>query len=299
VIARRGVLAGLAALAAQRGWTQGDPIAGLVDQVSRDALTEMVYGLAAFPTRFTEHPDFPRVEAWVEEVMARQGDVTRFAFQMPSGKTRHNFMLGDATDPRGVVLIGAHYDSSSEDAMTAAPGANDNATGMAAMLEAYRILSGAGLNKGVLAVAFAGEEQGFFGSAALAETARADVWPIEMMVNLDMLGWRPPNPQDPMIVEYDMGNRVPGNDDAARAFGLMMAEVAAEYTTLNTAHTDIWGSDYMPFEAAGFPVMGLYDGGVADPRYATSRDTPDVIDFDRLEQATRMVIAGVARFGGL
>ena len=45
--------------------------------------------------------------------------------------------------------------------------------------------------------------------------------------------------------------------------------------------------------------MGLYDGGVEDPRYGTSRDIPDVIDFDRLEQATRMVIAGVARFGGL
>ncbi|MEX3014364.1 M28 family metallopeptidase [Gymnodinialimonas hymeniacidonis] len=296
---RRMVLAGAAALAARPGWAQGDPIAALVDQVSQEVLVNTVYGLTSFPTRFTDHPQFPVVEEWVHDVMALQGDVTRFGFQMPSGKTRHNFILGDASDTRGVILIGAHYDSASEDSMNNAPGANDNATGMAAMLEAYRILSGAGLNKSVVAMAFAGEEQGFYGSAAIAEFARAEGWPIEMMINLDMLGWRPPNPAMPMIVEYDMGNAVAGNDAASASFGQMMAEVAADYTTLNTSHTDIWASDYMPFEATGFPAMGLYDGGVDDPRYGTSRDIPDVLDFGRLQQATRMVIAGVARYCGL
>ncbi len=296
---RRMVLAGAAALAARPGWTQSDPIAALVDQVAREALVDTVHGLTAFPTRFTEHPQFPVVEAWVHDLMASQGDVTRFAFEMPSGKTRHNFILGDASDTRGVILIGAHFDSASEISMTSAPGANDNATGMAAMLEAYRILSGAGLDKSVAAVAFAGEEQGFFGSQSVAEFARAEGWPIEMMINLDMLGWRPPNPAMPMIVEYDMGNVVPGNDAASAAFGQMMAAMAAQYTTLNTTHTDIWASDYMPFEAAGFPAMGLYDGGVEDPRYGTSRDTPDALDFARLEQATRLVIASVARYCGL
>ncbi len=296
---RRALLAGAAAFAARPAWAQTDAIEALVDQVSPEILLNIVFGLSGFPTRFTEHPSFPAVEAWVEDLMEMQGDVTRFAFQMPSGKTRHNFILGDASDTRGVVLIGAHYDSASEDPMNNAPGANDNATGVAAMLEAYRILSGAGLDKSIVAVAFAGEEQGFFGSAALAEFARAEGWPIEMMVNLDMLGWRPPDPNMPMIIEYDMGNAVAENDAAARAFGQMMAQVAAEYTTLNTSHTDIWASDYMPLEAAGFPAMGLYDGGVESPRYGTSRDVPDAIDFERLEQATRMVIAGVARYAGL
>lgn len=292
------LLAGLATLAVRPGWAQADPIAALVDQVSTEGLSEMVYGLSAFPTRFTEHRDFPIVEAWVEEVMRRQGDVTRFGFEMPSGKTRHNFILGDLSDPRGVILIGAHYDSASEDPMNSAPGANDNASGVAAMLEAYRILAGAGLNMGVVAVAFAGEEQGLFGSTALAQFARSEGWPIEIMMNLDMLGWRPPDPQAPMIVEYDLGNAVPWNDAPAAVFGRRMARVAAQYSTLNTTHTDIWGSDYMPFEAAGFVAVGLYDGGVEDPRYGTSRDIADVIDFDRLTQATRIVIASVADHAG-
>lgn len=300
MIGRRTFLAtGAAAALARPSWAQADPIAALVDQVSQEIQVQIVYGLSAFPTRHTEHRDFPQVEAWVSQLMELQGDVTRLAFEMPSGKTRHNFLLGDPTDPRGVILIGAHYDSTSEDPMTAAPGANDNATGVAAMLEAYRILSGAGLDKGVVAVAFAGEEQGFHGSASVAREARAADWPIEMMINLDMLGWRPPAPDAPMIVEYDMGNVVPGNDAAAEAFGRLMAGVAAEYTTLNTTHTDIWSSDYMPFEAAGFPAVGLYDGGVESPRYNTSRDVADVLDFDRVAQATRIVIAAVARVTGL
>ncbi|UWQ96635.1 M20/M25/M40 family metallo-hydrolase [Rhodobacteraceae bacterium M385] len=292
-------MGGAAALLSGPVAAQADPIAALVDQVSTDALANVIHGLTRFPTRFTGHPNFPVVEGWVYDLMAQQGDVTRFGFQMPSGKTRHNFILGDASDTRGVILIGAHYDSASEDPMNNAPGANDNATGMAAMFEAYRILSGAGLNKSIVAVAFAGEEQGLFGSAALAEFARTEGWPIEMMVNLDMLGWRPPNPNAPMIVEYDMGNAVADNDAASAVFGQLMAQVAAQYTTLNTTHTDIWSSDYMPFEAAGFPAMGLYDGGVESPRYGTSRDIPEVIDYGRLEQATRMVVAGVARYCGV
>ena len=296
---RHVLLAGAAAMLARPARAQDDPITGLVDQVSGAELTNHVLGLTSFPTRFTEHPDFPAVEAWVSGMMAAHGTVMRQPFVMPSGKERANLILGDVHDPRGVVLIGAHYDSASEDPMHNAPGANDNATGVAAMLEAYRVLSAAGLRKGVVAVAFAGEEQGFFGSAACAERAVAEDWPIEMMVNLDMLGWHPPDPNAPMIVEYDMGNAVADNDAAAAAFARMMAEVAARYTTLSTSHTDIWASDYMPFEAAGFPAMGLYDGGVESPRYGTSRDIPEVIDYDRLEQATRMVVAGVARYAGV
>jgi hypothetical protein len=40
-----------------------------------------------------------------------------------------------------------------------------------------------------------------------------------------------------------------------------MAQLAADYTSMTVEHTDIWSSDYMPFEAKGFPCIGLYDGG--------------------------------------
>ena len=71
------------------------------------------------------------------------------------------------------------------------------------------------------------------------------------------------DPQRPKVVkvEYDQGNRNPGNDAAAKAFGLLMAQAAADYTHLAVEHTDIWNSDYMPFEAKGYACIGVYEGG--------------------------------------
>ena len=84
-------------------------------------------------------------------------------------------------------------------------------------------------------------------------------------------------------MEYDQGNRHPGNDAAARAYGLLMAQAAADYTTLEVEHTDIWNSDYMPFEAKGYACIGAYEGG-ENPYYHKSTD---VAGADRRELPRR------------
>ena len=290
-----------------RGWAGAGfakephvPIADLVAQVSLDRLRATVLGLSGFPTRWTDHPGFPAVTDWVADAMASTGtgSVTRQAFAMPSGKTRANVLGGDPVEPRGIILLGAHYDSISERPAVLAPGANDNATGIAAMLEARRILSDVALNKAVVCAAFAGEEQGLIGSTACSVIARQQGWPIDLMINLDMLGFRPPDPAGPIIIEYDQGNAVPGNDAAAAEYGAMAARMAVAHTTLATTHTDIWGSDYMPFEAQGFACIGIYDGGADGPRYHSSSDIAAAVDFDRLAQVTRLLIATVVTAAG-
>lgn len=226
------------------------------------------------------------------------GSATRQPFEMPEGKERHNIVAGNPLSGKEVVLVGAHFDAISQTPASNAPGANDNATGVAAMLEVHRILAARDATREVVCVAFAGEEQGLLGSMACARIAAEEGWPIALMLNLDMLGWRPPTARTPMIVEYDQGNAVAANDADARAFGLRAAALATEHTTLTTAHTNIWSSDYMPFEARGYPAIGLYDGGADDGaqggHYHTTRDTPDNVDYARLEQATRLAVAIVA-----
>lgn len=276
---------------------QATSIAGLVDQVDPTRLRAHVFGLSAFPTRWTEHPDFGAVESWVADALGPQA--ARQAYALPSGKVRHNVMVHDPTDPREVVLIGAHFDSISETPAREAPGANDNATGIAALLEAQRILQAVPLDKQIALIGFSGEEQGLLGSSHAAQVAARDGWPIALMLNLDMLGHRPRTPTEPMVIEYDQGNRVPANDAAARAHGQAAARLAATYTTLATTHTDIWSSDYMPFEAQGFACIGLYDGGTEGAVYHTVQDTPDRVDFGRLEQATRLTVAIAAHAAGL
>ncbi len=299
---RRAVLGGLAGVASAgllpRGaFAQSAALPGLLDQINPGALRETVFTLSAFPTRWTDHPSFGVVEQWM--VDAFTPPASRQPFQMPSGKIRHNIIAGDPNSGREVVLVGAHYDSISEDPLNNAPGANDNATGIAAMLEVHHIMARANSEREVVCVALSGEEQGLLGAAACADIAAQEGWPIALMLNLDMLGWQPPRTNAPLVIEYDQGNVTPANDARARTFGLRAAVLAAEHTTLSTTHTDIWASDYMPFEARGFPAIGLFDGGTDGSHYHTTSDTPDTVDYQRLEQATRLALAIVADAAGV
>jgi F0F1-type ATP synthase membrane subunit c/vacuolar-type H+-ATPase subunit K len=300
-LTRRDTIAGaLACLVPRVGRAEGDRIAELVAQVSPERLRAMVVALAGFPTRYTLHPDFPQVAARVaqgfREIGVAPGGLALLPFTMEGGLLRHNVVAGSPADPRGVIVVGAHMDSLSEIPMRLAPGANDNATGVAAMIEAHRILAGAGLPCGIVSAAFAGEEQGYRGSAALAALARSKGWRVRLMLNLDMLGHSHPGPDAPFWIEADAGNARPENDAAAQAAGDVAARMAEAHTRLTIARSDIWGSDYMPFEAAGFPAIGFYDGAAVEgaPGHHSTADTVDRIDFDRLTEATRLTVATVA-----
>lgn len=302
-LTRRATLVGAGAALAlpQLAIAQGVTLPSLANQVRFKPLREAVFGLSSFPTRWTEHPDFGAVEQWVFDAFSAHATapVTRQAFAMPTGTTRHNIIVGDPADPREMIVVGAHFDSISESPQTLAPGANDNASGIATMLEAHRILAPLSLDKQIVFMAFSGEEQGLIGSTFAAHTAARDIWPIRLMLNLDMLGHRPARPADPMYIEYDQGNALPGNDAAARAYGLEAARLAAALTTLQTEHSDIWDSDYMAFEARGYPCIGLYDGGAEGSDYHSTSDTPGNVDFDRLQQATRLTVAILAQAAGI
>lgn len=315
------IVSGLAALALpRRALTQAAPgkiprpevpfrvpdpdprVAGLVAQVEQARLRADVNALAGFGTRWSEGPGYGAVEDWMAARLAETGPGGAIMLQpvvLPSGTSRNNVIWGDPLDGREVILVGAHLDSTSEIPDQRAPGANDNGSGIAAMLEALRILSGQGFTRQLVAVAFTGEEQDLLGSRECARVAARQGWPIELMVNLDMLGYRPPDPAAPLFIEYDRGNATHANDAAAAAYGQMAVTLAGQHMSLNTAETDIWDSDYMPFEMQGFPCIGLYDGGAAGTEYHTSGDVPERMDFDRLEQATRLLVAVLARAADL
>lgn len=95
------------------------------------------------------------------------------------------------TDPDRYFMVGGHLDSRATDVMDAeidAPGANDSASGVAAAMEAARVLSRYELGASVAYVAFTGEEQGLFGARILAQHARVEGWRIDGLLNNDMVG---------------------------------------------------------------------------------------------------------------
>ncbi|MBW4038255.1 MAG: M20/M25/M40 family metallo-hydrolase [Acidobacteria bacterium] len=103
---------------------------------------------------------------------------------------------GTGGDKAPWVLVTGHYDSRATDVMNdklTSPGANDDASGVAVSIESARALSGLGkagvtLTGTMVFVAVAGEEQGLYGSRHLAQLAKSEGWPLEAVLNDDIVG---------------------------------------------------------------------------------------------------------------
>ena len=93
--------------------------------------------------------------------------------------------------PNRYIIMSGDIDSRASDTMdfeTDAPGANDNASGMAGTIEAARVLSSYKFENSIIYVGLSGEEQGLFGGKGLAEYAKANDWEIIGILNNDMIG---------------------------------------------------------------------------------------------------------------
>jgi hypothetical protein len=120
---------------------------------------------------------------------------TEPAARIPQPTTITNiYAILRGTDPiqaKRMVLVTGHYDSRNTnilDARGVAPGANDDASGVAVSLECARALSKLHLPATVVFVAVAGEEQGLNGSSHLAKLARSEGWQLEAVLNNDIVG---------------------------------------------------------------------------------------------------------------
>lgn len=277
---------------------QLDPIIkGIISHVDTEHLRETISHLVKFGTRWSYSNNITQVPEWIHKQFVTlgypAGTETRYQnFDLPGSPLQRNVLCSRKNGEKEFVLVCCHYDTISENSSITAPGADDDASGVAATLELARILRDVQLRQGVLFAVFGGEEQGLFGSDACAGIAAEENWPIKVVINLDMISYKNPTGTPRIIVEYDQGNRNPRNDAAAKAYGLIMAGAAADYTLLEVEHTDIWNSDYISFEKKGFACIGAYN--VDDnPFYHKSSDTIDKIDITHLGEVVKMVLATI------
>jgi aminopeptidase YwaD len=183
-----------------------------------------------------------------------------------------------------IIIIGGHYDS-----VPAGPGANDNASGTAVVLELARVLA-AERRAEIRFVAFGAEEIGLVGSRYYAEHMPAeDRRRTLMMLNLDMLAVGP-------------ALAIGGSDDlAARAIAI--AEQLGVRQVARLRGGNATGSDHASFIAAGIPA--LFINRPDDPRYHTAQDQAEHVQPEALQIAgdicLRLIdqqLAGRARAGG-
>ncbi|MDQ7850280.1 MAG: M28 family metallopeptidase [Armatimonadota bacterium] len=166
------------------------------------------------------------------------------------------------------IVVGAHLDS-----VEVSPGANDNASGVAAVLEAARLLAGAPLELPLEVVAFGAEERGLLGSAYYVRQRGGQV---AAMVNLDMVG----------VGVLRAGN---GSGDGPL---LEAAERVASGQGVALPRFRLpGGSDHASFERAGIPTVFLHTGD--DPQIHTPGDVLERLDPRLLAQAAQLAAAVV------
>jgi hypothetical protein len=144
---------------------------------------------------------------------------------------------------------------------------------------------------------FSGEEQGQWGSKNYAQHIKENNVNLFRLINLDMVGNR--SSSQAVIIERDMGNKVLTNDQDSQKFGQIMEQMAVNYTNLPVMLGPIYDSDYMPFEALGYVVVGVYDGGEGNPTYHSKTDVGSTINFEYAVSITKFVLATIVNEAGV
>jgi len=228
-----------------------------------------------------------------------------------------------STDPQRVIAITGHLDSRVSDVMNAtsdAPGANDDASGVAALIEAARLLSKQDNRATLVFSVDSGEEQGLYGGKIIADYAVAHGWQVEADLNNDIVGnSRGQNGvRDNTVVrvfsEGTKSNETPAQaayrryhggevDSPSRNLARYMAALAGRYLpdfrVRMVYRTDRYGrgGDQVPFLEAGYPAVRVteahedYTRQHQDLRTENGMrygDTLDGIDFRYLARVTAL-----------
>jgi hypothetical protein len=233
------------------------------------------------------------------------------------------------TDPGRVIIITGHIDSRVTDPMNAtsdAPGANDDGSGTAAVMEAARILSRHRFPATIVYGVLSGEEQGLNGGRILADYARAQGWRVEANLNNDIIGNSCSSDgvcDDANVRVFSEGPRWQGHEDlAARQRSLggendapgrnlsRFIDTLADNLSLGLNVRQIWrndrfgrGGDHTEFLNAGFPAVRFsvaienYNQQHQDLRTENGieyGDTIERMDFPYLRRVTQLNVAALA-----
>jgi hypothetical protein len=253
------------------------------------------------------HPqNLDRVAAYIASEFGRTGGRLFEQTYQVEARTYRNVLLhlGPETEER--VVIGAHYDAFAE-----LPGADDNASAVAGLIELAHLLDGAPLSTTVELVAYTLEEPPYFrsqrmGSAVHARSLRKQDIPVRLMISLEMIGYfsDAPNSQQypfPFLHLFypSRGNaiavigKLDGGRDVRRVKRPMHRATALPVYSFNGPRGLVTGldmSDHLSYWRYGYPAVMVTDTAfLRNPAYHTEHDTPDRLDYERMA----MVVVGV------
>jgi Peptidase family M28/Repeat of unknown function (DUF346) len=267
-------------------------VQALVSSISQPSYTAYLTWLAGLFTRHSLSADFVTAANWARDELNGLGYVTSLVPVAVPGGTSYNVIAdrtGGQPGSRQLVVVTAHLDSINfpGGAAATAPGADDNGSGSAGVLEIARVLASHPAGHDLRLILFGGEEQGLHGSvqhvASLTSVERAR---IRAVINMDMVATL--NTAAPTVLL----------EGAAVSQGVMdnLAEAAATYTTL-TVETSLnpFASDHVPFINASIPAVLTIEGSdSANGHVHTANDTMSFIDYGLAMDIVRLNVAAAA-----
>ncbi len=332
---------------------QRDPeIEKMVKEVSPDSLRSYINSLVSFGTRSTlstqsdQKRGIGAARNWVlskfNQFAANAGgrlsayiDTTTIP---KGGRVDKPTLLGNVvavlkgSDPNDnrIFLISGHLDSRASDVMNAtidAPGANDDGSGTAAVIECARVMSARSFPATIIFIAVSGEEQSLLGSGFMAERAKKENWSLEAVLNNDIMGSNNSNetniidntrvrvfseafsPADTGRTIQNIRNLGLENDGRSRQLARYVKEIGERYVdnleVVMVYRNDrfLRGGDHTPFVQRGFAAVRItemnenYNHQHQDLRTEKGvqyGDLPEFMDFEYLRKNTAMNLANLA-----
>lgn len=253
------------------------------------------------------------VQQYIREQLAEWGTVEIDDFAV-RGRIHHNLILdlpplspplGKGGKQEKPIVIGAHYDT-----VPGTPGADDNATGVAVLLELAAEFASHPLKYPVQLVAFDLEETGYFGSQHFATKLKQQQQPLRLMISLEMLGYCNHNPNSqsyPAGLKYfypNCGNFIAliGNlrtvPDMINLSGkIRKSGQLCEWLPVPNRGLivpDTRRSDHVPFWDNGYPAIMVTDtANMRNPHYHQASDKIETLDLDFLANVCQGLINSI------
>jgi hypothetical protein len=255
--------------------------------------------LEDFVTRYTLAPENELATQWILDQFVSFGLDAEFHTYYQSGQRRNVIAtLPGVGDPTKIVYVTSHLDAVTSNPYSCAPGADDNGSGTAAVIEVARVLSEREFEYTVKFACFNGEEQGLIGSGEYVDDIAAAGEDVVAVFNMDMIAYRGTDPAPPDLIIY--------TDFQSQSVAMALSNAIDTYlpgaidpVVVNQA---MGASDHASFWNYGYPAVLVIEeeawGGDFCPWYHSCQDVIAQYPTDYVVDCARAVLAATAEVSG-
>jgi Zn-dependent M28 family amino/carboxypeptidase len=261
------------------------------------------------PRDHTSITQLSTASEYIRSEFAKHSRDVEFQNFSASNRDYRNVIARFGPDTKDIIVIGAHYDSFGK-----LPAADDNASGVAGLIELARMIANSKLNKRVELVAYTLEEPPYFrtefmGSAIHAKSVKTAGKQVSMMLSLECIGYFSDEPNSQKFPISALGAIYPTTGNFIALVGhyrdgalsrrvreTMRTATSLPVHSINAPSlvTGIDFSDHLNYWNEGFVGMMVTDTAfMRNPNYHTAEDTPEKLDYKRMADVVRAVSAVV------